>query len=147
AGYNRLTNPAPQVGLYSFIVMGGNDPENAPVGESYGTLKVDTSGYVKLIGTLANGTPVTFSGAIARDGSWPVYIRQAHGDGLLIGSANFHEAPTNGPSGVFFWLLPHRDAADFYPQGFYLQTTMAASVYQPESVPIANARSAALIID
>src|SRR5215475_2156127 len=55
AGYNRLTDPAPQAGQYSFILMGSDDPQNAPAGECYGTLKVDTSGNVKLTGTLANG--------------------------------------------------------------------------------------------
>jgi hypothetical protein len=79
-------NPASAfMGQYTFIIPGQSNAAVGPFGDSYGIVNIDDTGKVKLTGSLADGTTVSESGAISKDGYWPLYIKLYGGKGSLWG--------------------------------------------------------------
>lgn len=72
-------------GSYTLIIPGTNDPTVGPLGASCGTLTVDTLGNLVFAGSLADGTPISQSSVISRDGYWPFYVPLYGGNGSLWG--------------------------------------------------------------
>ncbi|HEV7405895.1 MAG TPA: CARDB domain-containing protein [Chthoniobacteraceae bacterium] len=67
----------------------GRPTAEFPQGDGVGTLKVDAKGNATLVGTLADGTKVSYANAIALGGAWPLYVPVSKGAGSLSGSATF----------------------------------------------------------
>ena len=77
-------NPATKfAGSYTLVIPGTNDPESGSLGASYGVVNVDTLGNITFNGSLADGTPVSRSALISKDGYWPFYLPLYSGMGSL----------------------------------------------------------------
>ena len=76
---------------------------NAPVGFGYATVKIDTAGNLQWSGVLADGTPVSQTTAISKQGLWPLYASLYGGGGLAVSWMQF---TTNGNTlgGQFIWI-------------------------------------------
>ncbi len=72
-------------GQYTFIIPGTNDSLYGPFGASYGTVKVDSLGNITLAGSLADGTPLSQSTKVSKEGLWPFYVNLYGGKGSLWG--------------------------------------------------------------
>jgi hypothetical protein len=126
-GRQRL---APQVGPYTMVIPGG-DSASVPNGDSYGTVTVDKTGKVKLTGSLADGTKITQTVTISKNGEWPLFIPLYAGQGSLFGWLNFATTATNDISGDVVWLKSNIPTARFYPAGFSLPGTAEGFRYHP----------------
>jgi hypothetical protein len=98
------TNPAPQRGAYTMAIP----PDNSgPAGYGYGTMTVSAGGVVKWSATLADGTKVSQTSAVSKDGLWPLYCSVYGGGGAAISWMQFNtNLPTSDVSGQFIWIKP-----------------------------------------
>ena len=80
----------PALGLYNLVVPPvGSDPSQGPGGYSYGSATVGRGGTVALMLNLADGTSpaISFSSAVAQDGSFPFFASLYSGKGFFNGSS------------------------------------------------------------
>jgi hypothetical protein len=130
AVFNSRTNPAPYAGSYTVIIPGIPGSEAAPQGYGFGTLKVDSSGKAKFVGSLADGMPVTQSVLISQEGDWPLYDSLYGGKGFLWAGLVIDTSQTSDDlHGDLSWIKKAQNAK-FYPGGFTNGVTAIGSLYQ-----------------
>ena len=127
AVFNSKTNKAPQAGLYTLVVPGGEDSSLVPGGTGYGTVSVDSAGQVRLFGSLADGTSISLSVPLSKSGRWPLYVPLYHNRGSLSGWLTI--LPDPDFSGDVSWIKPADSKAVFYPNGFTLNGVAMASSF------------------
>lgn len=116
------THPAPQAGLYTFIVPspGGT---GVPVGDSWFTANVHTNGKISIVGALADGTSIKRGGVLGAGGSFALYASFYKGKGLFASDLTFvfprsTTTTDNDVSGAANWQKPMiGDSAAFNVQG------------------------------
>jgi hypothetical protein len=120
---------APQVGKYTVAISG--DPANAtePGGDSVGTMTVDLHGKIKFSGTMADGTKITQSAAISKDGRWPLFVPLYKGQGSMWSWVTFFDMPYDDLGGDFDWYKPQAPLATYYPDGFDMKTSVHGSKF------------------
>lgn len=123
----NVANPAPQAGQYTLAIPGGANDGSAPDGDGYATATVARTGKVTLTGSLADGTRISQSASISRDGRWPLYIPLYTGGGSLVSWLNFGNSPDL--AGDVTWIRPGTSGAKYYPGGFTLQLAASGSRY------------------
>lgn len=123
-------NPASQAGRYT-VILPGNDANAAqqPGGAGFGTVTVSAAGKVKLSATLADGTRLSQSAPLARDGNWPLYVPLYGGRGSVISWAGFAETEESDFAGLFSWFKPAITGARYYPAGFGVDLALSGSRY------------------
>jgi hypothetical protein len=130
--WSSATNPAPYAGRYTLAVAGGDvsDP-SFPAGIGYGAVVVETTGKVIVSGALADGTPVSQTTRISKDGRWPLYVPLYAGKGSVWSWLFFTNAPPPTlQGGQLSWSKPALGAATkYYPQGFTNTVEVAGSPY------------------
>jgi len=129
AGFDGRQNIAPQAGQYTMIFPGTSGSSTQPGGDSFATVTVDTAGKIKLAGSLADGTKLTQSAVLSKNGDWPFFVSLYGGQGLILGWLNFLTTATNDVSGDLAWIKPATATAKFYPAGFNLETRAAGFRY------------------
>ncbi len=72
-------------GQYTLIIPGTTNTNAGPFGVSYGTVKVSALGTITLAGSLADGTAISQSSVVSKDGLWPMYVSLYGGKGSLWG--------------------------------------------------------------
>jgi hypothetical protein len=127
--FNAATNPAPLAARYTLVVP-GSDATNATPGDGWGTLRVTTSGLGVLAGALADGTRLTRTTPVSKNGAWPLYVPLYQLQGALLGWVQFDtNAPSDDLRGRVDWIKPALPTARFYPGGLTNQTTLSGSLY------------------
>jgi hypothetical protein len=136
------TLPAPQQGSYTFVIPGSSDSSSGPGGNGVGTVKVSATGGIAFAGTLGDGTPVSRTASISRDGEWPLFASLYAGKGLLIGWINFDSSQTNTDlNGVVSWIKLPQAGGKNYLAGFDFSDGIEAvgSLYRfTNGVPLVN---------
>ncbi len=136
--FNSKTNPAPFAGSYTIIFPGSGDPSNTgqPLGDGYGSVTVDTAGNVKLSGVLADGTTITESATVSKDGQWPLFISSLYsGNGQVLSWLTFGRGGAPDLGGSFNWIKPATSAKQ-YPAGFNATENAVGSPYNSAVAPI-----------
>jgi hypothetical protein len=121
---NRLSNRSPYAGSYTMIIPPDTSSTGNPAGSGYGSVTVDAAGKVVWVGTLADGTRVTQSSAVSKDGIWPMYAAPYGGRGLVL---SWIQMTTNSLDGHLIWMksaLPGKS----YPSGFSAQAEVQGSL-------------------
>jgi len=131
--FDGKTNVAPQAGQYTMIIPRSGDAAE-PGGDSYGTLKVSTSGRLQFAGALADGTKISQSVALSKEGQWPFYASLYSGQGSILGwILCTNNPPTNAISkdltGTVAWFKPPLATAKFYHSGFSVTANAIGSSY------------------
>lgn len=111
---------AARQGAYTYRLSTTDGSETVPQGYGYGTLNVAAkTGLVALTTTLADGTRVTGSAALGKDGEVAVYASSAAASlsGALTLSAGTSAASLNALTGTLSWLKPAA-AGTVYAAGF-----------------------------
>lgn len=123
-------NPAPQAGRYTVVIPGDDDlASEQPGGASFGTVNVSTTGRVKLSATLADGTRLSQSTALSKDGYWPLYAPLYGKQGSVISWVVFSSTGESDLAGLFSWFKPVQLGARFYPAGFAIEQNLTGSRY------------------
>ena len=126
-------------GPYTLILPGTDDPTVGPFGTSYGTVTVK-SGAISFGGYLADGTGVSQSSYVSKDGFWPFYLPLYGGNGSLWSWNSFTN--TNGAMIIFSTNASWINAANtsktaLYRTGFTNQaTSIIGSVYNATDKPL-----------
>lgn len=129
ARFSSKTNPAPYVGSYTMIIPGQPGDSSKPAGHSYGAFKVATSGVTTFAGVLADGTKVTQSAAISKNGEWPFYASLYVGQGSLLSWFTFANHASDDVSGAISWIKLPVATAKYYPGGFTTEAMASGSTY------------------
>jgi len=129
ARFSSKTNPAPYVGSYTMIIPGQSGDSSKPAGHGYGTVKVATSGITIFAGALADGTKVTQSTALSRNGVWPLYASLYVGQGSLLSWITFANHASDDLSGTMSWIKLPVATARYYPGGFTTEVMASGSTY------------------
>jgi hypothetical protein len=136
-GYNAATNPAtPLAGSYTLVIR-----PSTPGGLGYGTVKIDKSGNVQWSGFLADGTAVSQSATLSRQGYWPLYASADGGGAVLMSWVQFTNQPDCDLYGQSVWLKPATPRAKMARAAFTNELTVIGSAY---SAPAAAAALAGL---
>jgi hypothetical protein len=123
------TNPTSFAGTYTFLVLGSPGSTLAPEGDSYGTASVDSNGFVKVKGYLADKTSLAAKVPVSRSGQWPLYASLHSGKGALLGWAAFTNQSATDFAGVLSWNKPSLPTAKYYPDGFSSEAALLGSRY------------------
>jgi hypothetical protein len=124
-------------GQYTLIIPGTNDPTVGPFGVSYGTVTVGPTGTIAFTGFLADGTAVSQSSAVSKDGNWPFYISLYGGAGSLWGT-NYFTGHTIVSAPSLSWINTTNSApAALYRSGFTnQQASIVGSFFHPTNQPL-----------
>lgn len=146
ATFDGKYNIPNQVGSYTMILPGNTNAPDEPVGDGYGTVKVSKTGVISFAGALADGTKLTQSAGLSKDGYWPLYVPLYSGKGSTVGWMYFGKSTLvdgngadwginsgrwdNGTltadlavSGAMAWIKPIQSKAKYYPDGFTIYQT------------------------
>lgn len=104
--FDGEANVAPQAGQYTLVIPGNAGSTGEPVGKGTATVSVDKAGRILLAGTLADGTRITQSGSLSRNGQWPLYLALCNGQGSVLGWMTFTHAPEFDLQGNLSWIKP-----------------------------------------
>jgi hypothetical protein len=145
AVFNARTNKPSFAGKYTILFPGSRNPADVtnPQGDGYGSVTVNTSGKVHLIGTLADGTKISQTTTASAGGQWPLYLPLYNGKGQILSWQTFAAAGDLG--GAFSWIKPIANAK-LYPNGFTFQTNAIGSPFDPSLKPITGFTDAVVLL-
>jgi Calx-beta domain/Divergent InlB B-repeat domain/Bacterial Ig domain len=124
------SSPATQAGRYTVIIPGDDeDAEAQPGGASFGIVTVSSNGAVKLSASLADGTRLSQSAPLSKNGYWPLYASLYGGKGSAISWVVFAESEESDFAGSFSWFKPALPTAKYYPAGFGVDLNLSGSRY------------------
>src|SRR5204863_8465106 len=120
-------NTSSYQGAYSLIVTN----EEADFGDGLGTATIDAKGKLKLKATLADGTAVSQSVPVSKDGMWPLYVPLYSGKGSILSwvQVSTNAAPEASLYGELSWIKPALPTAKYYREGFTNEMDLAGSIY------------------
>ena len=92
AVFNAKNKAVNYAGRYTLVFPGTTNSAAGPFGAGYGMATVNDSGNVIFSGSLADGTPISQSSTVSKNGFWPFYVVRYGGKGSVWGWNYF----TNG---------------------------------------------------
>jgi hypothetical protein len=127
--YKSFVAPCPKAGKYTLVIPGSDETSPIEMGEGYGSLSVDASGSIRFTGALADGTKVTQSAKISKQGLWPVYIPLYTGKGSVLSWLTFTNQPEQDLTGVLSWIKLGGVKGAYYTNGFAAESQVVGSSY------------------
>jgi len=114
------TNSVPYPGQYTLVIPGSHDPANLPGGHGATAVNVSAAGIVVVSGILGDGTAITRSTFLSKQGQFPLYAAPYAKKGIVIGWLTFTNDTTTASDlqGVLSWIKPGRLGTKLYPGGF-----------------------------
>jgi hypothetical protein len=144
AAFNLKTHPAPYLGTYTIAVPSQDFEAAFPLGNGFGSVKVDGNGTVKLSGVLADGTKITQSSQLSADGSWPLFVPLYSGKGLLMAWVSFENRAEDDLHGAINWIKGPDLLSKFYRDGFAMEGNTVGALFAPSSALALNTQVAKL---
>ncbi len=139
--FDRVRTPTTYAGNYTLLIPAEPESVNSPAGHGYGTVRVDGGGTLQWSGTLADGTKVSQSSALSKQGIWPLFASPYGGRGSLVSWIQFTNQPDSDLNGQLLWIKPGGLITGSYPAGFTNEVEAAGSLY---TRPPVGARALAL---
>ncbi len=122
---NKATNFA---GKYTLAILGYTEPTAAPEGDSYATLTIDNAGMIRASGSMADGTLLSQTVSISKNGVWPLFAPLYASKGMIFSEVTFSNLPANTLGGDATWIKPSMRTA-LYSNGFTLNTPLVGSSF------------------
>lgn len=123
-------NPCPYAGKYTLAFPGFADGgTDLPAGAGYATVSIDSKGKLAASGTLADGTALSQTTVIAKDGFWPLFASLYSGKGQVLGWIRIEQ--TQQFEGAAFWMKPSSSTAKYFPKGFIASLDALGGIYLP----------------
>jgi len=124
------TNPSRLAGTYTVVMPSQEEDPAVPAGHSFGSVRIDSSGLLRLAGTLADGTKISQSVSVCSGGQWPLYIPLYSGKGLVTGWISFTSSePSTDLKGALSWIKLPDSSARYYPKGFANKSQAMGSTF------------------
>ncbi|MGZ4964003.1 MAG: MBG domain-containing protein [Limisphaerales bacterium] len=130
ATYNSK-NPHTPVRYTIAIPPADDAPSNSPGGYGYGAVSINANGVIALSGAVADGSAISSSVAVSKDGRWPLYANLYKQQGLLEG---WIDLSGGTPVGEVTWIKPATPLGVTLPTylgGFTNVVNVFGSVYAP----------------
>jgi hypothetical protein len=105
-------------GQYTLVIPGTTNANAGPFGVSYGTVKVNSLGIITLAGSLADGTAISQSSVVSKDGYWPLYVSLYGGKGSLWGWNYFTNHTITNASSLSWINKTNSSKTAVYRSGF-----------------------------
>jgi hypothetical protein len=131
AVFNTRTNPAPYKGKYTLMVSGQTGDASLPAGYGYGRMSVSPGGMGSFAGKLADGTVVSKSAPLSKNGNWPLYVPLYAGNGSILSWMTFTNQANDDVNGALSWIKLPNAKARYYPDGFTNDCQAVGSAYVP----------------
>ncbi len=128
--FNATSYPAPQAGTY-MIGFDYVQQNGYPEGIGFGVATVGKDGKIKFAGTLGDGTTVSQTTAISKNGEWPFYSSLYKKKGLIISWITITNSGALNITGPYFWQKDADAAAKYYPGGFNWSASVVSSTFNP----------------
>jgi hypothetical protein len=145
AVFSSKTNQAPYAGSFTMLVPGQNGDVSVPTGSGFGSVRVDASGRARFVGTLADGTKVSQSAPLSKQGKWPFYASLYSGNGLVLSWFSFTNQASSDFDGLMSWIKLPNAKARYYFNGLTNDCAVVGSAYHaPVGVNVLNLTSAKL---
>jgi hypothetical protein len=137
AVFNSAHKATNYQGRYTLVIPGVSDSTIGPFGTSYGTVTVDASGNIAFVGSLADGTSVSQSSGVSKDGNWPFYVPLYNGAGSVWGT-NYFTNQTIVSAPTLSWINATNSAKTaVYRSGFTNQeAALIGSFYTSTNKPL-----------
>ena len=127
------------------VIPGVEGDASIPAGNGFGVLRVDTRGMARFAGVLADGTHVSQSAALSKDGLWPLFVPLYAGNGQIWSWLEFTNRTDSDFDGTLTWIKSPDARAHYYANGFANQYPTVGSAYlAPVGSNILNLASARL---
>ena len=153
AVFNATTNKAINYqGLYTLAIAGNKDSAVSPGGFGCATLSVSPAGLITMVGSLADGTVMSRSVSVSKDGHWPFYAAYpappAGNGGAVVGWLTFSNRLASALGGTLYWFRPAGKTPAFYQGGFTnLAVPVSGSAYNPNATPLLALSSDQVTLD
>ena len=121
AVFDGKTASSVQTGRHTLIIRPNSDA--GPGGDSYGTCVVDKTGRLTFVSSLSDGTRVTQSTFVSRNGQSPLYVSLYSGQGYLFTWLTFSSTDTSDLTSQVYW--------NNSKLGFSVVSDLNGSVYNP----------------
>jgi cyclophilin family peptidyl-prolyl cis-trans isomerase len=128
AVFSAATNPCPYAGRYTMVLPGEEDGPGCPDGSGYASLAVDKGGSAVLLGALAEGTVLSQSAPVSKEGDWPLYAPLYGTNGSMIAWLRL-TLPAGLTNTLAVWTKPTNSLAKYYPGGFTNVSQIIGSSY------------------
>lgn len=125
-GRSRIS---PDNGKYTMLIPGDFTLTAEPGGDCYGTVTVDKAGRLRFAGSLADGTKVSQSSRVAKNGQWPLYVSLYHGEGALYAWMLLNPSEDKELEGDVTWIRLEMPWTWYYPNGFAVSLKAWGSRY------------------
>ena len=141
AVFSASTNKALNYeGHYTLAIAGSEDAAASPGGFGCATLSISPAGLITLAGNLADGTAISQSVSVSKDGRWPFHAAYpaapAGNGGAVLGWLTFSNAPATALGGTLYWFRPAGKTPTVYQSGFTnLMVLAIGSAYNPADKP------------
>jgi hypothetical protein len=121
-GFTAASPATNFAGTYLLAMNGSANTAEAPAGYSYATVTITPTGAVSAKGVLADGTPITPTGVLSKDGNWLLFNSLYSGKGSVMGWVKFagHSAQSQAVTGEPFWFKGPIASSPYYKSGFSL---------------------------
>jgi len=142
ATFNATTNkPVNYEGLYTLAIAGNDDEAASPGGFGCATFSINPAGLITMAGNFADGTAMSQSVSVSKDGRWPFYAAYAPpptgNGGAVVGWLTFSNQPASALGGTLRWFRPAGMSPAVYQSGFTnLAVPMTGSAYDPRDKPL-----------
>lgn len=114
-----------QAGQYTLKIPGNLNSPTLPGGDSFVTATVDKSGGIRLSGSLADGTKITHSSAMSKNGQWPLYIPLYSRQGYIMSWISFVSGSSvQDLKGTLLWTKPSMTKETFYSGPFAISRSL-----------------------
>jgi hypothetical protein len=127
-----------KAGSYVLVIPGDAQDAATPGGDGFGTATVDSAGNVKWSGSLADGTRISQSSALSKQGIWPIYAPLYSGKGAIVSWIQLTNQSDSDLGGDLIWLKPTGTSVKYYPSGFTNKVAATGSAYH---APAAGTRA------
>lgn len=114
-------------GNYTMVIQSSD----GSMGASIGTVNVSTAGAVKWTLTLADGTKLSESTTLSKDGTWPLYSQPYKNGGVIVGWMQCGAKSSDGFDGQCVWIKP--SGAGVFPQGMTKGVNVSGSFFKAPS--------------
>lgn len=140
------TSGGRRAGAYTLVIPGADNGANAPLGDSFASLKILPTGSAMLSGTLADGSRMVQRTALSAAGEIPVYVPLYSGNGAVFGWLRIKPSGAVDFDGNLNWIRPPGPAPKLYTSGFSLQSPVSGSTYARKVGPLLGLASGKIVL-
>jgi hypothetical protein len=111
------------------------------------SVRITSSGIVRFLGSMADGSKFTGSSRLSQGLEWPLFAPLYNGRGLVFGRLAFTNSTITNFQGDVFWAKPALPGAAEYPAGFAATNAAFGFPYSkpPTGQPVLNFTQATLV--